>query len=100
MLADIRGISFADAEEEFNDIVNAVEASKKIKHPWRTIVRPKYRPQLMLAITSTFFQQWTGINTIIFYAPQLFVSLGVGPVVTCKLIVPYMSSCVPNVGSL
>ena len=32
----------------------------------------------MLAAASTFFQQWTGINTIIFYAPQLFVSLGVG----------------------
>ena len=38
----------------------------------------KYRPQLVLAIASTFFQQWSGINTIIFYAPQLFVSLGVG----------------------
>lgn len=38
----------------------------------------KYRPQLVLAAASTFFQQWTGINTIIFYAPQLFVSLGVG----------------------
>lgn len=38
----------------------------------------KYRPQLVLAAASTFFQQWSGINTIIFYAPQLFVSLGVG----------------------
>ena len=38
----------------------------------------KYRPQLVLAMASTFFQQWSGINTIIFYAPQLFVSLGVG----------------------
>lgn len=38
----------------------------------------RYRPQLVLAIASTFFQQWSGINTIIFYAPQLFVSLGVG----------------------
>ena len=38
----------------------------------------RYRPQLVLAAASTFFQQWTGINTIIFYAPQLFVSLGQG----------------------
>lgn len=35
------------------------------------------RPQLVCAACSTLFQQWTGINTIIFYAPQLFLSLGV-----------------------
>ncbi len=38
-----------------------------------------YRPQLVCAACSTLFQQWTGINTIIFYAPQLFLSLGVSP---------------------
>ena len=37
------------------------------------------RPQLVCAACSTLFQQWTGINTIIFYAPQLFLSLGVRP---------------------
>ena len=50
----------------------------QVQNPWKTIMTRKYRPQLVLAIASTFFQQWSGINTIIFYAPQLFVSLGVG----------------------
>lgn len=50
----------------------------QVQNPWKTILSRKYRPQLVLAAASTFFQQWTGINTIIFYAPQLFVSLGVG----------------------
>ena len=52
--------------------------STQVENPWKTILSRKYRPQLVLAAASTFFQQWTGINTIIFYAPQLFVSLGVG----------------------
>ena len=50
----------------------------QVQNPWKTIVSRRYRPQLVLAAASTFFQQWTGINTIIFYAPQLFVSLGQG----------------------
>ncbi len=50
----------------------------QVQNPWKTILSRKYRPQLVLAAASTFFQQCTGINTIIFYAPQLFVSLGVG----------------------
>ena len=50
----------------------------QVQNPWKTIMTRRYRPQLVLAIASTFFQQWSGINTIIFYAPQLFVSLGVG----------------------
>lgn len=50
----------------------------QVQNPWKTILSRRYRPQLVLAAASTFFQQWSGINTIIFYAPQLFVSLGVG----------------------
>lgn len=41
--------------------------SVQIENPWKTILSRKYRPQLVLAAASTFFQQWTGINTIIFY---------------------------------
>lgn len=76
VLQDIRGT--LDVEEEFNDICVACEVANKVQNPWKTILSRKYRPQLVLAAASTFFQQWTGINTIIFYAPQLFVSLGQG----------------------
>ena len=50
----------------------------QVTNPYRTILKPAYRPQLFVACTATLFQQWTGINTVIFYSPQLFVSLGTG----------------------
>lgn len=75
-LQRIRGISTVD--EEFNDLVAACEASKKVEHPWRNLLEPKYRPHLTMAIMIPFFQQLTGINVIMFYAPVLFKTIGFG----------------------
>ena len=61
MLQDIRGVE--DVEEELKDIKAACEEAAQVENPWRTILKPAYRPQLVIALTSTFFQQWTGINT-------------------------------------
>ncbi|ERN03516.1 hypothetical protein AMTR_s00003p00270550, partial [Amborella trichopoda] len=60
MLKRIRGAD--DVEEEFQDLIDASEASKKVEYPWRNIVRRKYRPQLVMALAIPFFQQLTGIN--------------------------------------
>jgi MFS family permease len=38
----------------------------------------KYRPQLTMAVLIPFFQQLTGINVIMFYAPVLFKTIGLG----------------------
>lgn len=73
-LIRIRGIDNVD--EEFNDLVAASEASKMVDHPWRNILQRKYRPQLTMAIAIPFFQQFTGINVIMFYAPVLFQTIG------------------------
>ncbi|XP_027111678.2 sugar carrier protein C-like [Coffea arabica] len=73
-LIRIRGIDNVD--EEFNDLVAASEASKMVEHPWRNILQRKYRPQLTMAIAIPFFQQFTGINVIMFYAPVLFQTIG------------------------
>ncbi|KAL0285532.1 UNVERIFIED_CONTAM: Sugar carrier protein C [Sesamum calycinum] len=75
-LKRIRGI--ADVDEEFNDLVAASEASRKVEHPWRNLLRRKYRPHLTMAIAIPFFQQLTGINVIMFYAPVLFKTIGFG----------------------
>ena len=76
MLIKIRGTS--NVEEEFQDLVDASEAAKKVEHPWRNILQPKYRPQLVICTLVPFFQQLTGINVIMFYAPVLFKTLGFG----------------------
>ncbi|KAA8519892.1 hypothetical protein F0562_014198 [Nyssa sinensis] len=75
-LIRIRGVDNVD--EEFNDLVAASEASKKVEHPWRNLLQRKYRPHLTMAILIPFFQQLTGINVIMFYAPVLFKTIGFG----------------------
>ena len=75
-LEKIRGTFDIDAE--YKDIIAASDASKLVKHPWRTLLKRKYRPQLTMAICIPFFQQFTGLNVITFYAPILFRSIGFG----------------------
>lgn len=75
-LIRIRGV--ADVDQEFNDLVAASEASRQVEHPWRNLLQKKYRPQLTMAILIPFFQQLTGINVIMFYAPVLFKTIGFG----------------------
>ncbi|XP_058100014.1 sugar transport protein MST6-like [Magnolia sinica] len=76
MLKKIRGTN--DVGREFEDLVEASEASKQVKNPWRNILKRKYRPHLCMSILIPFFQQLTGINVIMFYAPVLFKTLGFG----------------------
>lgn len=76
MLQKIRGIENVD--EEFHDLIDASEASKKVEHPWKNITKPVYKPQMVFCSLIPFFQQLTGINVIMFYAPVLFKTLGFG----------------------
>jgi len=75
-LIEIRGIT--DVNEEFEDLVAASECSKAVKHPWISLLKRRYRPQLTFAIAIPFFQQLTGMNVIVFYAPILFKTIGFG----------------------
>lgn len=74
VLQRIRGTDNVDVE--FDDIVEAVRISASVKNPWRTITRRRYWPQLVISILVPIFQQLTGINAIMFYAPQLFQAAG------------------------
>ncbi|KAE9608283.1 hypothetical protein Lal_00026158 [Lupinus albus] len=76
MLQKIRGTSNID--EEYHDLVDASEEAKKIEHPWKNILQPKYRPHVTFCFFIPTFQQLTGINAIMFYAPVLFKILGFG----------------------
>lgn len=76
MLRRVRGIS--DVDEEFDDLVAASDESKKVSQPWKTMIERRYRPQTTMAVLIPFFQQFTGINVIMFYAPVLFSTIGFG----------------------
>ncbi|GKC42379.1 integrase, catalytic region, zinc finger, CCHC-type containing protein, partial [Tanacetum coccineum] len=62
----------------FNDLVVASEEAKKIEDPWTNLLSRKYRPQLCFAVLIPFFQQFTGMNVFMFYAPVLFRTIGFG----------------------
>ncbi|ESW19891.1 hypothetical protein PHAVU_006G164200 [Phaseolus vulgaris] len=75
-LIKIRGTT--DIEQEFEDLLAASESSKAVKHPWVSLLKRQYRPQLTFAMAIPFFQQLTGMNVIVFYAPVLFKTIGFG----------------------
>lgn len=73
----VRGTSKVDAE--FADLIDASNEAKAIKNPFGNLLLRKNRPQLVIgAIAIPAFQQLTGMNTILFYAPVIFQSLGFG----------------------
>ncbi|XP_073012429.1 sugar transport protein MST4 [Typha latifolia] len=74
VLRKIRGID--NIEPEFNEILEASHAAQQVKHPFRNLLLRRNRPQLVIAILLQIFQQFTGINAIMFYAPVLFNTLG------------------------
>ncbi|PNY11820.1 sugar transport protein 7-like, partial [Trifolium pratense] len=76
LLEKIRGTNEVDAE--FQDMLDAGELAKSIKHPYWNILKRRYRPELVMAICMPAFQILTGINSILFYAPMLFQSMGFG----------------------
>ncbi|OVA08573.1 Sugar/inositol transporter [Macleaya cordata] len=77
VLEKVRGTKNVDAE--FADLVEASEAAKAIKHPFRNLLELRNRPQLVIgALGIPAFQQLTGMNSILFYAPVIFQSLGFG----------------------
>ncbi len=63
-----------DIEAEIDDILSVSE------HParYRELLRPDVRKLVVLGVLLAVFQQITGINTIIYYAPTLLHQAGLG----------------------
>lgn len=77
VLEKVRGTKKVDAE--FEDLLDASKAARAVKHPFRNLLQRKNRPQLIVgALGIPAFQQLTGMNSILFYAPVIFQSLGFG----------------------
>ncbi|PSC74048.1 H(+) hexose cotransporter 2 isoform B [Micractinium conductrix] len=78
VLEKIRGTQEVDAEYE--DMCDAALGSQKVGElqAFKNLTKRPYRPAAILAIVIPTFQQWTGMNAIMFYVPILFSSLGTG----------------------
>uniref|UniRef100_A0A0E0EPE9 Major facilitator superfamily (MFS) profile domain-containing protein n=1 Tax=Oryza meridionalis TaxID=40149 RepID=A0A0E0EPE9_9ORYZ len=82
VLRRIRGTD--EVDDEYGDLVAAASEIEVYsgcsarRWPWRDVLQRRYRPQLAMAVLIPFFQQLTGINVIMFYAPVLFKTIGLG----------------------
>ncbi|ONK75238.1 uncharacterized protein A4U43_C03F14800 [Asparagus officinalis] len=73
-LKKIRGTDNVLAE--YDEIVHACEVANEVKHPFKNLMHRSNRPPLVIGIWMQIFQQFTGINAIMFYAPVLFQTVG------------------------
>ncbi|KAL1543231.1 Sugar transport protein 8 [Salvia divinorum] len=73
-LQKVRGMD--DVDQELEQIKHACEQAKKVKEPFKKLMNRQSIPPLTISICVQIFQQFTGINAIMFYAPVLFQTMG------------------------
>jgi len=63
--------------DEFADMKQQVELERQTGDAsWGEMFQPGIRNRLIIACFLQFFQQWTGINMVMYYAPQIFEGFG------------------------
>jgi len=72
--AVLRRIGSADPLKEVKEIEDSVSKNADIKHEY--LFTKKYRIPIILAILVAIFNQLSGINAIMYYAPRIFELVG------------------------
>ncbi len=65
-----------DPNMDTDSTIEALIADHKLSDTGQTIFSPKYRFPLMLAFLIAFFNQFSGINAFLYYAPRIFELAG------------------------
>jgi len=65
-----------DVEEELADLRTDLRREDGGIAPWSALVDARGRKPLIIGVALAVFQQVTGINTVIYYAPTIFQSAG------------------------
>lgn len=65
-----------NADNVLQAIIASTDEAKHVKH--EPFFSKKYRFPIILAFLFAFFNQWSGINAIIYYAPRIFESAKFG----------------------
>lgn len=72
ILTRINGDSALEIEEEIKSTLHEEKGS------FRELFGKKYRMALLVGVVLALFSQITGINAIIYFAPEIFKSIGIG----------------------
>ena len=66
-----------EVQAEMHDMKLACDAERKVGSAgWRELLRPGITNRLIVIVILQFFQQWTGINAIMYYSSSLFQGMG------------------------
>ncbi len=77
VLTKIRSASTIDVLDEYNDIKNEIEFERKESiQSYTQFLHPPLRRRLILGLSIQILQQLTGINSIMYYAPEIFKQAG------------------------
>nr|WP_268952436.1 sugar porter family MFS transporter [Saccharopolyspora terrae] len=79
VLTSLRGSNAEEVEQELDEI-QAADREKEAENAVgvRELLTPRLRRVVLLGLGLVFFQNFIGINTIIYYAPTLLTTLGFG----------------------
>lgn len=69
-----KGVALREINHEFTAITKIVEDEKPAK--WRELFSKVNRPLVIVGVVLFMFQQLSGINTVIYYAPSIFAQTG------------------------
>jgi MFS transporter, SP family, galactose:H+ symporter len=65
-----------DVDRELDEMVGTVQAEAGRRVGYRALFEPAIRPALIVAVGLFFLQQLSGINAVIYYAPEIFNHAG------------------------
>jgi len=74
-LQHLRGAG-TPVEPELDEIVRTAQAEAGQKHSYAALLAPTIRPALIVGMGLFFLQQLSGINAVIYYAPEIFHHAG------------------------
>lgn len=63
-------------ESVMHEIDQEIAGSKEQISQWGELLKPPFKTSLFIAIGIMFFQQFVGINTVIYYSPKIFFMAG------------------------
>ncbi|PRP83100.1 hypothetical protein PROFUN_09779 [Planoprotostelium fungivorum] len=82
-LAKLRSREISDEflQREYEEILTSIDEQKRLgEASWKSLfIDRKIRFRTFLGITNQFFQQWTGINVILYFGSTLFDAMGFSP---------------------